>query len=106
MKDQVLKVVGIIITIITLVAGAVVWAATEHSDIKASASDTFLSKESASDKFAPRGDMIRVESRVESLENDLDRMDKKIDNIDGKMDRMLRILGGIHSEERMRGSTP
>jgi septal ring factor EnvC (AmiA/AmiB activator) len=80
------KVVGLIITVIGLTITCVLWAATEHSDIK-----TFTEqqnyviqkdiKEHVEDRYVPKESFSRVEQSLQDQKEDIKEIKKKIDKI-------------------------
>jgi hypothetical protein len=96
LKEGIIKVGSIILTIIVLAVSATLWASSEHSSIQENAREKYLLKENADDKFAPKGAVITVEGKVERVEKDIDEINMKLDKVDGKMDNMLRMMSDIH----------
>jgi septal ring factor EnvC (AmiA/AmiB activator) len=80
------KIVGLIVTIVGLTVTCVLWAATEHSDIKTftQQQNYVMSKdinEHVKDRFVPKESFSRMEQSLQDQKEDIKEIKDKIDKI-------------------------
>ena len=80
------KWLGVIFTVISLTIAAVVWASTEHDDLKTWTSEQQHVikqelKQDSKDMFVPKEDFSRVEQCLEDQKEDIRDIKNKVDKI-------------------------
>ena len=80
------KIIGSIVTIIGLTVTCVLWASTEHSDIKSltQQQDYVMTKdikEHVKDRYVPKESFTRMEQSLEDQKEDIKEIKDKIDKI-------------------------
>jgi septal ring factor EnvC (AmiA/AmiB activator) len=80
------KWIAIILTVVSLVVGAVVWASTEHSDIRVwTADQDYATKqdleETAEKLYVPKEEFSRVEQSVKDIKGNVKETKEKVDKI-------------------------
>ena len=80
------KWIGIVVTVITLTIACVLWASTEHSDIKSftSQQDYVITKdlkEYSQERYVPKESFSRVEENLKGQKEDINEIKNKLDKI-------------------------
>lgn len=80
------KWIAIILTVLSLTIAAVVWASTEHADIKTwTAEQDYVTKQELSKSFekqyVPKEDFSRVEQSISDQKEDIKEIKNKVDKI-------------------------
>jgi hypothetical protein len=92
-----LKLAGVILSIIGLTTGLVVWAATEDSRIKdfAVEQDRFRQQaviEMTKEYYVPRSDFVRVETMLESQNDDMKEIQGELDELKKTTEKIYKSL--------------
>ena len=87
--------IGIVLTLITLTAGAVLWASNAHMDIKDwTAEQDYVTKQELKDvikeQYVPRHEFAIVQEKLEENERQHQALMEMLDKIDRKIDKIQR----------------
>ena len=85
-QSEWLKWIPIIIAVVSLVTGAVVWANSEHTDIKAwTTQKNYVTtkdlEKSFEKQYVPKEDFSRIEQSIKDQKDDIKEIKEKLDKI-------------------------
>lgn len=102
MKNRWIDVAVVILTLISMLVGAAVWASNQHIDLKEwTAEQDYVTqnelKEVIKEQYVPRHEFAIVREKLENHEDNhlqliktLDKLSEKIDNLDRRINRIAR----------------
>jgi septal ring factor EnvC (AmiA/AmiB activator) len=100
MKSKWTDVVAIVLTVLSMMVGAVVWASSQHIELKEwTAEQDFVTqnelKEVIKEQYVPRHEFAIVGQKLENYEDNhkqiiktLDKLSEKIDNLDRRITKL------------------
>lgn len=107
LRIDIVKWIGIGLTIIGVVISAVVWASNEHSDLKDTARIEIResqkeSREITKEQYTPLHKFTKIEQQIDNNSNTIDKIDKDIGKLDVKLDTLLEnmIRRRVHNNNR------
>jgi len=103
-KADIAKWIGLGITILGVLVAAVVWASSEHDNLKDGCRIEVKEigtdmKETMKEQYAPLHEFTKIEQKIDNQikqtdknSNKIDKIDKDIGNLDGKLDTLLQTI--------------
>lgn len=104
-QNGLIKLAGIILSLVGLSTGFIVWAATEDSKIKdwAAEQDRFHQQaiiEMTREYYVPRSDFVRVETILKNQNEDVKDIQGDMDGINETVEKIYRSINNRRNSER------